>query len=705
MESIWLEGLKRNLKKIKDARVIQEVIPFSGEETDFMQCYIKKLEEETKSIFRSPVSTHKDYFYIACERSSKASGKSKGEPTKTRAYSCNAYVSFKIIKDGSFTGAVVNKMLHHNGHDVCLKEEGVKNRIDAELLTFIEIWLDQGKSISETLLKCVEWAERHGHVDKYNRRYYVTPEDIRLIKKTNIALSFPDAKDCISVDKLVTSELEENIRYYQPLSEVQPLIIVVQTPWQKDILKEHPHTMVFMDATYKAMTSYGYAFYELLLTNSIGRAVPFAYFIISEESADILALCLEKLAEHNPGFLPRSIMIDRDLKELNAIRRVFPTAKVLLCWFHVLQAVHRWMVRRDGGNMPVNQRNTVIQALVSMKSCLTEEEFNSMSAKKCEELDACLGTSHVSTYLKNHWISLGDLWSNFGRFFLTMKYQFLKGRMNSRIDQLLRLLCGDVQKYYSYLDELTENGRIKGANTDETTIAAHSMIAKGLDAKVEMYENGVCLIPPDTRTQSHRVDLVMHKCDCKRFQCGCVCKHLIFSRNIAEKQGLIIQDLRAEVARKIVESESYLTDDENLTVYHFDGSVGIVSRKGTNFCTCTANSYGEVCVCILVHNFLYKTSRENESDNSHRFKFSEKKKVTLQDMLTDLHEWSKSEKFHEDNEVYSLVQRAHKLVFSQFSKLSRKRKVTALHNYRKSVKKAKNAITVTYTVKKKKKRG
>ncbi|XDV16607.1 hypothetical protein PO909_016249 [Leuciscus waleckii] len=652
MENIWLEGIRRKLKKVKDARVIQEVIPFSGEETDFMQGYIEKLEEETKSIFRSPVSTHKDYFYFACERSNKASGKSKGEPTKTRANSCKAYVSIKIIKDGCFTGAVVNKMLQHNGHDVCLKEEGVKNRIDPELLTFIEMWLDQGQSISETLLKCVDWAERHGHMDKYNRRYYVTPEDIRLVKKSINALSFPDAKDCISVDKLVTSELQENICYYQPLSENQPLIIVVQTPWQKDVLREHFHTMVFMDATYKAMTAYGYAFYALLLTNSIGRAVPFAYFIVSEESADILALCLEKLAEHNPGFLPRSIMIDRDLKELNALRRVFPTAKILLCWFHVLQAVHRWMVRRDGGNLSVNQRNIVIQAMVSMKSCLTEEEFNSMSARKCEELDTCLGSSHVSTYLKNQWICLGDLWSNFGRtfyhhnsetnnkaerFFLTMKYQFLKGKMNSRIDKLLRLLCGDVQKYYSYLDELTDTGRIKGAKTEETTNAAHCMIAKGLDAKVEMNENGVCLVPPDISTQSHRVDLVMHNCDCKIFQCGSVCKHLIFSKIIAEKQGLVIQDLRAEAARKIVDSESYSADNEDLTVYHFDGSVGIVRRKGTKFCTCIASSYGEVCV--LVHNIIYTTSCENISEDPHCSKSSEKKKVTLQHMLTDLHEY------------------------------------------------------------------
>ncbi len=123
-----------------------------------------------------------------------------------------------------------------------------------------------------------------------------------------------------------------------------------------------------------------------------------------------------------------------------------------------------------------------------------------------------------------------------------------------------------------------------------------------------------------------------------------MCKHLIFSRTIAEKQGLVIQDLRTDAARKIVDSQSYFTDNENLTVCHFDGSVGIVSHKGTRFCTCTANSYGEVCECILVFNILYTTSCESNSLPLHSQKSSEKKNATLQDMLTDLHQWSQSEK-------------------------------------------------------------
>lgn len=34
-------------------------------------------------------------------------------------------------------------------------------------------------------------------------------------------------------------------------------------------------------------------------------------------------------------------MIDRDLKEHNAIKHIFPSAKVLVCWFHVLQVDDR----------------------------------------------------------------------------------------------------------------------------------------------------------------------------------------------------------------------------------------------------------------------------------------------------------------------------------------------------------------------------
>ncbi|XP_049329099.1 uncharacterized protein LOC125790044 isoform X2 [Astyanax mexicanus] len=718
MENIWIKGVRRKLKKVTDPDVIQEVVVFD-EQWDFMKSYIKKLEDETQSYFKSPVCTHKNYYYYACERSSKPTGKSKGKPTQTRANSCGAYVSFRIIRDAAFTGAVVNKMLKHHGHDVDIQEEGVKNPVDPELLGFIEMWLEQGLSVSETLLKSVDWAERHGHVDKHNRRYYVTPEDIRTIKKSINALFFPDVNDSVSVDILATSELKENISFYQPLSEENPLIIVVQTPWQKELLKLHPHPMMFMDATYKSITSYGYAFYALLLSNSIGRGVPFAYFIVSEESAATLSLCLEKLSSSNPGFYPRSVMVDKDLKELKAIAQVFPSAKVLICWFHVLQAVHRWLVKRDGGNLPVDQRNMVIQAMAAMKVCLTEEEFINTADVKCKELDSYLGSSHVTAYLKPQWISCGQLWSNFGRsfshensetnnkaerFFLTIKYQFLKGNTNRRIDQLLRLLCGDLQKYYCYMEDLAEIGRIKGANTEDFSNAVKSMIEKGLDSKCTINENGTCVVPPDTGAQNNTVDLVMVKCDCRRSKSGAMCKHIVFSKTVAQQQGIDIQDIRNSVAKKIISSHSYFSDEETLTVFHSDGSSGTINHRSSNLCTCVANSYGEKCVCVLVRSilFLAQTPCELISNDPvcHKTPMI-KSKADLQTMLTDLIKWSQSDKYTKNEELYKTVERAHKLVFSNFCSLSRKRRTTALHAYRQRIKKAQKAVTMNYICKRK----
>nr|XP_055034566.1 uncharacterized protein LOC129422578 isoform X1 [Misgurnus anguillicaudatus] len=613
-------------------------------------------------------------------------------------------------------------MLKHSGHNFNIQEEGVKNRIDPELLALIQMWLEQGLSVSETLLRSVDWAGRHGHKDKLNRRYYVTPEDIRIIQKSLNALIFPDVKDCISVDILATSELKENICFYQPLSDGQPLIIVVQTPWQKQLLKEHPHPMVFMDATYRGITSYGYAFYALLLSNSIGRGVPFAYFIVSQESTATLTLCLEKLSSCNPGFLPRSVMIDRDLKEHNAIRQIFPSAKIFLCWFHVLQAVHRWLVKRDGGNLPASQRNMVIHAMVAMKGCLTEEDFIHTSATKCKELDSYLGSTNVSTYLKNQWIPLRELWSNFGRsfnhencetnnkaerFFLTIKYQFLKGNANRRIDQLLGLLCGDVHKYYCYMDELAANGRIKGANADDFSNVVKSMFEKGLDSKCEINKEGTCFVPPHTSTQSHTVDLVMVRCDCKRSKCGSLCKHIVFSRLVAQQQGLNIQDIRSDLAKKIVNCHSYFSDDETLTVFHSDGSVGTISHKSPTFCTCIANSHYETCVCILVHNILYVSPTPCELIANHsdcQKTPNQMPKAKLQAMLTDLVEWSQSDMYTENKELYKMLERAHKLVFSNFSIQSRKRKITVLHAYRQQIKKARHVLTKNYICKRKNKR-
>ncbi|XP_048012417.1 uncharacterized protein LOC125245738 [Megalobrama amblycephala] len=208
--------------------------------------------------------------------------------------------------------------------------------------------------------------------------------------------------------------------------------------------------------------------------------------------------------------------------------------------------------------------------------------------------------------------------------------------------------------YSSYLDDLTETGRIKGANTEETTNAAHSMIAKGLGAKVEIKKWSVFGSTRHKHTMS-QCGLGHAQMRLQKISMWMCMQTLNFFTEHCRETRTYNSRSYSRSSKKIVDSESYIGVNENLTVYQFDGSVETVSCKGTKFWTCIANSHGEVCVCILFPNILYPTSSENISDDSHCFRSSERKPVTLQAMLTDLHEWSKSEHFCEDNEVYRLV--------------------------------------------------
>ena len=84
------------------------------------------------------------------------------------------------------------------------------------------------------------------------------------------------------VNHLVKSDLRENVIFYQPLShsEQQPLIIVFSSPWQIDQLKKYGPEMIYLDATYKGITQYGFAFYAVVVKSNHGRGGPCCFLPI-----------------------------------------------------------------------------------------------------------------------------------------------------------------------------------------------------------------------------------------------------------------------------------------------------------------------------------------------------------------------------------------------------------------------------------------
>lgn len=151
------------------------------------------------------------------------------------------------------------------------------------------------------------------------------------------------------------------------------------------------------------------------------------------------------------------------------------------------------------------------------------------------------------------------------------------------------------------MDELSEAGRLK-VSTSPAAEAAAAMSEKGLAANID--ESGKGSVPSESGPNYYMVDLVKFICECKSFRMGNLCKHIILSRAEAQRRGLDIESMRNAEAEKMIQNQMYNINDDNVTIFHTDGSISVVSQKMPFLCTCIANSHSEQCICIHVANIL-----------------------------------------------------------------------------------------------------
>ncbi|XP_063068679.1 uncharacterized protein LOC134460150 [Engraulis encrasicolus] len=253
----------------------------------------------------------------------------------------------------------------------------------------------------------------------------------------------------------------------------------------KSNLELYGKHLVFVDTTH-CVNQYEFPLLTLLVRDGHGRGVPVAYAIVSNERQSTLEKALEKLREQ---FLspPRAFMVDKDYAEINALSSIFPESAILLCWYHVLQAVQRWLSKAESGvhgPSDLKTREDIMSFFYKLKACKTEAEYEA-SAKKF--IDTFVQHPAVCNYFRKHWEDLGHMWSDYGRcfehlntdtnnvierFFHRLKYQFLGGTRNRRVDDLIHVLLGKAEDYFGIMRELQGAGRIKNTFSHSPSLEA-----------------------------------------------------------------------------------------------------------------------------------------------------------------------------------------------------------------------------------------
>ncbi|XP_070563193.1 uncharacterized protein [Ptychodera flava] len=713
MESAFMDFVQKQAKpSVADTKV--EVIRVFDEESVFVTKHLDLLKENGVGNF----SRKKEYGTITqfkCERFRKPSGQSTGDPTKSRANACEAYVSYKFVysADRCMKACIIRTKGHHTGHDLGNEEEKFVSRIHPDLVAYIELLAMQDKKCNYILSEIQKWSQSRGYFDMHDREYYPLPSDVKYIISTVRNQPHRDADDAVSVDSIIKSDFQGKILYYQPYhkQEQQPLIIIMQTPLQRDMMKKFGKTLIFVDATYSGVTAYGFALYTMVVRDGHGHGFPAAFIILSEDSEVCLTKAFHIIREKN-SICPRAFMIDKDLKEANAINEAFPDSSILLCWFHVLQAVHRWLLKQTSGLSGVGnkeKRSQVIRFMTELKNCNTESEFMALACTVTTRFD-----KPVVTYLEDNWLHMqvAVMWSNFGRrffhensetnnlverFFGNMKHHFLNGYANHRVDDLLLLLDSKVLGYYRYTTGLQEAGRLRNPRNDNhSKKLAEELLTQSWSEKVKWDSSFKCQIPSASNdSMSYEVNIVECTCTCPVSSSAGMCKHLHLALQLAEAQGKPASSQRKEKALELFNNgEYYLQGNSIITCSEQNASKFNLSSKA---CTCIAASHGIACVCQLLADLVTNEKQEQVTDNEFQNVVESKiaadppKLSTLQ-MIEDIYTWSKTWEFVDTCQLHQQVAKVHLMAFSKFAKKSGGRRIHVLHEYRKKIEKAKKMI-------------
>lgn len=174
---------------------------------------------------------------------------------------------------------------------------------------------------------------------------------------------------------------------------------------------ENASNIVFMDSSGTVDRDGSRIF--VLLTDSECGALPLGLIITTSESVQAIKCGLQILRDllrgtifggHEEG--PKVFMTDDSLAEQKAIKETWPQVKCLLCIFHVLQAVYRWLSRLKNG-IPKAQQTKIYK---DFRNILYSNNIDEMLKKYELAVENAKMYPNYLNYLNTYWWPKKESW-------------------------------------------------------------------------------------------------------------------------------------------------------------------------------------------------------------------------------------------------------------------------------------------------------
>ncbi|KAK4318475.1 hypothetical protein Pmani_010532 [Petrolisthes manimaculis] len=603
-----------------------EVLPVTTmDRHDFIYEYLINLYKKKKGTFNKSKVFSKQTIY-ECERSNLCRGSSTGDPTKTRANGCNAYVSFMFEEGATITACVVRSRLTHNGHDPNNRDESRVSRIDPSLKVVIESQINGGVKITGIMSEIAKWNKLNKNTDHHNRRFFPTRQDIQQLalsmKKPLRSLSDmgPKKYDTGSKDhvsQLVRVELRDSCLYHQSRTttgpNARPLIVVLQNRTMRETLTLHGQHLIFVDKNYEGLRQYGNAVYVLVARDEGGGGGPVAYIVTSDDSVVTFVQALQKLSARCQ-LSPRAFFLDREIHKFSEVMStIFPESQFLTSWCSVMQDIHQWLLSSEvSGKNNADIRRVLMHFVLELRVHDTEGWFLLSTSEIQERIEY----DKFTAMLQAEWLSCAAKWSDFGRlgvcgsqevgaaleiFFQRLQHQYLKGiHTKKSLQDLLRLLTDNINNHNNI-------GRSVPQVMERTVREqAEELVREGRSQLLMTWQGDMVALvgshnthsQPQTHTHSsYRAALVTMECECPGPASEGPCLHLCLALAVAQSvEGRTPHQERHRLASEAYESCDYILDGTFCITFHCGGANMCVVELATGECTCLASTFGVECV-------------------------------------------------------------------------------------------------------------
>ncbi len=139
--------------------------------------------------------------------------------------------------------------------------------------------------------------------------------------------------------------------------------IIYQEAWQRDFVREFGRSIKIghMDETH-SVNQYRFPLTGVGSPDMHGNFVILAEMISSVSSQQYFELFLDQIKiSFEGGFQPSTFFVDKSDAEIAAIQKIFPNARVRLCYWHAIEAWRRWLVKGVNGVGDKGTQQTIFE--------------------------------------------------------------------------------------------------------------------------------------------------------------------------------------------------------------------------------------------------------------------------------------------------------------------------------------------------------